>query len=180
MAGTAIRPWLRERAREHRREPTEAERRLWRALRRLNRQGEAHFRRQAPIGGFIVDFADLGRRLVVEVDGGQHAGEADAARDAWLAGEGFLVLRFWNNEVLGNADGVVEIIMQRLAERPDPHPIPPPQGGREPRDGDLGPPSAAGAQGVDLSASPPRCGEGLGVGRRQRRPRRGAAWKEQP
>ncbi len=90
-----------------RREPTEAERRLWRALRRLNRQGDAHFRRQPPIGGYVVDFADLGRRLVVEVDGGQHAGAADAARDAWLVGEGFLVLRFRNNEVLGSTGGVV-------------------------------------------------------------------------
>ena len=81
MPGTAIRPWLRGRARELRRVPTEAEGRLWRVLRRVNRQGQAHFRRQAPIGAFIVDFADLGRRLAIEIDGRRHGGEAGAARD---------------------------------------------------------------------------------------------------
>ncbi len=104
-------------ARHLRTNPTEAEKRLWTVLRR--QQVEAHwFRRQAPIGRYIVDFVCLRRRLVVEIDGGQHAtrGQAEAARTAWLESQGFRVLRFWNNDVLGNTNGVVEAIRQALRE----------------------------------------------------------------
>jgi len=73
------------------------------------------FRRQAVIGGYIVDFACFERRLVIEVDGGQHAdSENDGVRDKWLRAEGNEVLRFWNHDVLGNRDGVLEKIMERL------------------------------------------------------------------
>ncbi len=104
------------RARRLRKNPTEAERRLWARLRRYQLDGGCQFRRQAPIGRYVVDFACFERGLVVEVDGGQHAWReaADADRTAWLEGEGFRVLRFWNNEVLGNTDGVVAAILDAL------------------------------------------------------------------
>jgi very-short-patch-repair endonuclease len=96
-----------ERARSLRKNMTNAERRLWRYLRQ--RQLEGHkFRRQVRIGPYIADFACLQSLIVVEVDGGQHA-EArayDARRDDDMRGQGFRVLRFWNNDVLSNIEGV--------------------------------------------------------------------------
>ena len=102
-------------ARKLRAEMTEAERCLWQALR--HRQVGARFRRQAPVGPYIADFICFNPRMVIEVDGGQHAEEptTDEDRDAWFAKGGFVVLRFWNNEVLGNIDGVVEQITDALA-----------------------------------------------------------------
>lgn len=105
------------RARELRKAMTDAERRLWGRLR--NEQLGARFRRQAPIGPYIADFVCFAQRLVIECDGGQHAEPVQAAHDgertAFLEDAGFRVLRFWNNEVLGNLDGVVERITQVLA-----------------------------------------------------------------
>ena len=96
-------------ARDLRQQMTDAERFLWSRLRR--RFLGAKFRRQVPLGPFIVDFACMRRKLVIEVDGGQHLeSSADAARDRWLAENGFRVLRFWNHEVLQNLDGVLERI----------------------------------------------------------------------
>ena len=103
-----------QRARQLRQASTGAERRMWSALRdrRLSRY---KFRRQHPIGDFIVDFACTEYRLVIEVDGGQHADSAkDASRMAWLEREGWRVIRFWNNEVLGNTNGVIEAILRTL------------------------------------------------------------------
>ena len=75
------------------------------------------FVRQEAIGPFIVDFVCRDRRLVVEVDGGQHADSAaDAARDAFLASEGYRVMRFWNNDVLRNCDGVLTVILEALLQ----------------------------------------------------------------
>jgi very-short-patch-repair endonuclease len=104
------------RARELRSNPTEAEKRLWSKLRLKQIDGH-RFRRQVPVGPFIVDFVCLARRLIIEVDGGQHDSRAieDDARTAWLERQGFHVLRFWNNEVLGNIEGVYEIIAAHLA-----------------------------------------------------------------
>src|SRR6266851_7066042 len=105
-----------ERARELRRDATDAERRLWSALRdrRLRRY---RFRRQHPIGVFIVDFACTRHLLIVEADGGQHAdNEDDRRRTAWLEAEGWRVLRFWNNDVLANTEGVAEIILKELSK----------------------------------------------------------------
>lgn len=94
---------------------TDAERRLWRALR--NRQLGGHkFRRQHPVPPYVVDFACVERRLIVEVDGGQHSGQedADAARTRALQAQGFRVLRIWNNEVMENLEGVLAVILQAL------------------------------------------------------------------
>ena len=107
-------------ARGLRRNPTEAEQRLWSRLRRRQLDG-VRFRRQVPLGRYIVDFACLSARLVIEIDGGQHAwkAEQDALRTSWLETNGFRVLRFWNNEVLGNIDGVLETIRRTLQEQTD-------------------------------------------------------------
>src|SRR5713226_1125458 len=90
-----------DRARRMRREMTDVERKLW-GLLRDRRLADAKFRRQLPIGNFIADFCCLDRRLIVELDGGQHAEQeaADASRSRFLAEEGFRVLRFWNEQVL--------------------------------------------------------------------------------
>ena len=105
-------------ARRLRHNATDAERRLWSRLR--NRQiGGVKFRRQAPIDTFVADFASVEARLVIEVDGSQHAEatEADRLRSDALASAGYLVLRFWNNEVVDNIDGVVSEIERTLAAR---------------------------------------------------------------
>lgn len=106
-----------DRARNLRRNATDAERRLWSRLRR-NQLKDHHFRRQVPIGPYVADFVCAPKKLIVEVDGGQHVDRqaADDARTRYLESEGFRVLRFWNNDVLGNTDGVVETILATLAE----------------------------------------------------------------
>ena len=93
---------------------TDAERKLWFAL-RDRRLGGFKFVRQEAVGPFIVDFICRERKLVIEVDGGQHAESAkDAARDAQLAREGYRVMRFWNNDVLANREGVLVTILDAL------------------------------------------------------------------
>ena len=100
---------------------TDAEKRLWYFLRTKQVSG-LKFRRQAPIGPYIVDFVCFPKKLVIELDGGQHAEiwhkEKDAKRDAWLASQGFTVLRFWDNEVLQNMEGVGEKIIKTLSPSP--------------------------------------------------------------
>lgn len=94
---------------------TRAEAALWSRLR--NRQiGGAKIRRQAPVGPYIVDFLCRERRLIIEIDGGQHAVTLgrDASRTAFLESRGYTVMRFWNNEVLANIDGVLQAISERL------------------------------------------------------------------
>jgi very-short-patch-repair endonuclease len=119
----------RTRARQLRKNPTDAERLLWRKLRFWQVEG-LKFRRQQPLGPYIVDFVCLEKRLVVEVDGGQHAENAnyDTQRDDWLHDQGFVVLRFWNNDVLKNIDSVVEQVIKTLKSTPFLNPSP--QGGR--------------------------------------------------
>ena len=110
-------------ARKLRSDPTEAEARLWSRLR--HKQIDGHrFRRQASIGPYVADFLCPGAGLIIEVDGGQHASESakDSTRTAWLSARGYRVLRFWNNEVLQNTDGVIERIRAAL----DAKRIPPP------------------------------------------------------
>ena len=103
------------RARGLRQRQTDAERLLWSRLRGRALEG-FKVRRQHPVGPFVADFACLEARLVIEVDGGQHAERAtsDAQRTAYLQAEGFRVLRFWNADVLGNLDGVLEVIAATL------------------------------------------------------------------
>jgi very-short-patch-repair endonuclease len=93
---------------------TDAERKLWYRL-RAHRFNGVSFRRQVPIGPYIADFACLQARLIVEVDGGQHGAQRDAARDAWLQRQNFHVLRFWNHDVHSNFDGVLQLIADALA-----------------------------------------------------------------
>jgi very-short-patch-repair endonuclease len=114
-----------------RKEPTEAERKLWWHLRhRLPVEG-THFRRQVHIGPYLADFACHRSKLIVEIDGGQHAERTaqDAARTVRLEAEGYRVLRFWNNDVLSNTDGVLTVIQSALTTTPTPDPSP--QGGGE-------------------------------------------------
>jgi very-short-patch-repair endonuclease len=88
---------------------TDAERKLWRALRA--RGAGVKFRRQAPLGPYVVDFVSFESRIIIEVDGGQHAdSEADRMRDRYFESRGYRVLRFWNNDVLSNLDGVLTVI----------------------------------------------------------------------
>ena len=90
---------------------------MWSAL-RDRRLSKYKFRRQHAIGHYIVDFACTEHRMVIELDGGQHAGNpAETHRTAWLQSQGWKVLRFWNNDVLSNTSGVVEAIMQALGAR---------------------------------------------------------------
>ena len=125
-----VTPIHRNRAKALRSDMTEAERSMWSAL-RAHRLQDLSFRRQSPIGPFIVDFACQKHGLVVEIDGGQHSeSNRDAARDQWLASKGYRVLRFWNSDVLRNRDGVLQTIVDAV-QKATPLPNPPPQGGRE-------------------------------------------------
>jgi very-short-patch-repair endonuclease len=120
----------REFAKTLRQQMTDAERRLWRHL-RDRRLGGWKFRRQYPVGPYIVDFICLEKNLVIEVDGGQHAEneEQDIKRSAYLNKMGFRVFRCWNNEVLQETESVLETIFAILAagkqNSPSPQPSPP-------------------------------------------------------
>jgi len=106
------------RARQLRNAATDAERHLWRFLRR-RQVGGYRFRRQVPIGNYVADFACLEAKLAIEVDGGQHVEQRtyDDARDTDIEAQGLRVLRFWNNQVLRETDAVLEAILRALRER---------------------------------------------------------------
>lgn len=112
---TSLARMLRERS-------ADAERILWRHIRGKQVEGYK-FRRQQPIGHYIVDFVIFEKNIVIELDGGQHAVEQDIdkTRDAWLTAEGFKVLSFWNNEIFENMEGVLEVIRKELLS-PSPGP----------------------------------------------------------
>jgi len=114
-------------ARALRKRPTDAESALWRQV-RLRQIEECKFRRQHPIGPYIVDFVCLERQVIVEVDGGQHALQVqqDSERTAWLESGGYRVVQFWDHEVLTELESVKEAILRNLT----PHLNPPPQEGR--------------------------------------------------
>jgi very-short-patch-repair endonuclease len=136
-------------ARRLRAKPTDAETRLWRHLRRSPMLG-THFRRQVPIGPYVADLACMAARLIIEVDGSQHGTPEGQARDdvrtRWLEQEGYRVLRFWNNELTENIEGVLEMIHaalygsrdtdavvlthERRSKAASRHPTPPATGGR--------------------------------------------------
>jgi very-short-patch-repair endonuclease len=115
-------------ARKLRKLPTDTEQHLWGHLR--NRQIEGFkFRRQQPVGRYVVDFVNLERKVIIELDGGQNnLGPGDKVRDEWLRAEGYEVLRFWDNQIFNNLEGVLEIIRNALLT---PHPDPLPQGERD-------------------------------------------------
>jgi very-short-patch-repair endonuclease len=105
-------------ARELKKNLTEAELTLWKHL-RLRQFGGYKFRRQQPIGKYIVDFVCLEKRLIIEVDGGQHSEQVsyDLERSAWLEEQGFRVLRFWDNQVLKETEAVKEVIIGPLGRK---------------------------------------------------------------
>ena len=117
MAKRIITPQRINLARGLRRQQTPAERVLWNRLRNLQLEG-TKFRRQQPIGNYILDFVNLESKLVVEIDGGQHnhkqIREKDEQRTKWLESEGYRILRFWNNDVLTNIEGVCLLIQEAL------------------------------------------------------------------
>jgi very-short-patch-repair endonuclease len=106
---------LLQRARELRKNSTDVERLLWKHL-RAKRLAPYKFKRQEPIGSHIVDFVCYELRLIIELDGGQHADqhEYDGKRTAWPESQGFVMLRFWNNDVTENLEGVVQRILECL------------------------------------------------------------------
>jgi len=102
----------RAQAKQLRSNMTDAERRLWYRL-RGHRFGGLKFKRQAPIGPYIVDFICFDHKLIIELDGGQHSeNPKDRARDVWLGNEGYQVMRFWNSDVLQRTKSVLEMIAQ--------------------------------------------------------------------
>jgi very-short-patch-repair endonuclease len=134
MARRPISDFKRKTASGLRANTTDAERILWRHLRRLDVKG-SHFRRQVVIGPYIADFACLAERLIVEVDGSQHGDNEGLRRDdvrtRWLQSEGYRVIRFWNNDVMSRTDAVLETIHDIITVTPPRLPAagdPPPQG----------------------------------------------------
>ncbi|MFI5374292.1 MAG: endonuclease domain-containing protein [Candidatus Rokuibacteriota bacterium] len=115
----------RDYARGLRRRQTDAERHLWARLRDRRLLG-AKFARQVPIGPYVVDFCCREMKVIVELDGGQHAVQtrSDAERTALLEALGYRVLRFWNNDALGSTDGVLQRVAEALTARPSPRPSP--------------------------------------------------------
>jgi very-short-patch-repair endonuclease len=114
MVSTSVR---RAAAKRLRANTTPHERKLWRALKEIPVQG-THFRRQAPVGPYVVDFFCPAKRLVVEVDGGHHGDDdtarLDRERQLWLEKEGYRVVRFWNSDIAGDLTAVIERIYVEL------------------------------------------------------------------
>ena len=117
MAGPTIDTFGRKTARRLRANATNAETILWRHLKTIETEG-THFRRQVPLGPYVADFACMAARLVIEIDGSQHGNESNKARDEartrWLESEGYRVIRFWNNDIVQNAEGVLDVIYAAL------------------------------------------------------------------
>jgi very-short-patch-repair endonuclease len=120
-------------AKQLRKNMTDAERKLWEFLRHKQISG-LKFRKQAPIGKFIVDFVCHEAKIIIELDGGQHDEEKninyDNERSLWLSSQGYFVQRYWNNEIFENIEGVVDSILDLCSSRIcTPHPFLPPQSG---------------------------------------------------
>jgi very-short-patch-repair endonuclease len=116
---TPISRFRRATAQRLRARQTSAEVRLWKLLHRIELHG-THFRRQVPIGPYVADFACMANRIVIEVDGSHHGEQAAAERDrkrtAWLQAQGFRVLRFWNNDLIANPEGVLHVINAAIGD----------------------------------------------------------------
>lgn len=126
-----------ERARSLRKTAPGPERAMWRLLYSLRREGH-NFRRQVPLGRYYADFACHSLKLVIEIDGDTHGGDEaiayDAVRDAFLRSEGYAVMRFTNDDVMRNAEGVFRVLSDWIAEAAKPPtPVPSPRGGGRPR-----------------------------------------------
>jgi very-short-patch-repair endonuclease len=123
-----LRPASSEPARQLRKKMTRPEWVLWYYVRARRFEGWK-FRRQVPIGRYVVDFLCEGARLIVELDGGQHdlRRRSDAERTAWLESKGYRVLRYWNNDVMENIQGVLETLLDALKRSRSPHPGPLPR-----------------------------------------------------
>jgi very-short-patch-repair endonuclease len=136
----AARRIVTSRARNLRRTSTDAERRMWSRLRDRRLFG-LRFRRQQPCGPYIADFVCAEKKLIVEIDGGQHAErvEQDWVRTGYLEAMGYRVLRYWNNDVLLRTDAVLEMILREVGMWPPPQPGTPPH--PNPRSNPLTPPS---------------------------------------
>jgi very-short-patch-repair endonuclease len=110
--------------RQLRQRQTDAESALWARLRNFRLEG-VKFRRQHPAGNYVVDFASLDAKLIIEIDGGQHNEatkiEEDNKRTKWLESKGFEVIRFWNSDIFENIDGVLEKIQESIIKRKHPH-----------------------------------------------------------
>ena len=128
MAGRKIDSFRRATARRLRANTTKAETTLWRHLKTTETEG-THFRRQVPLGSYVADFACMAARLVIEIDGSQHGDGPNKARDdartRWLESEGYRVIRFWNNDIVENAEGVLDVIYAALygSRDIDPRPL---------------------------------------------------------
>jgi very-short-patch-repair endonuclease len=148
---------MRQFAKELRINLTEAERLLWRHLRSRRLEGDK-FRRQQVIGPYIVDFVCFQRRLIIELDGGQHAENIsyDHRRTLFLEAAGFKVMRFWNNEVLGNLESVLSCIRTECAVAPSPRPSP-----SKGRGGFGAPPAITDFLSIPQKQVPSPCGRGL-------------------
>ena len=124
--GLPIERFRRASARRLRAKATETEVLLWKRLRTIEIDG-SHFRRQVPIGPYIADFVCMARRLVIELDGSQHNTDAHKVRDEqrtrWLESEGYRVIRFWNNDLTHNMDGVLETVYAALYGSRDAEPF---------------------------------------------------------
>ena len=110
-------------ARQLRADSTDAERAIWNAV-RGRRLGGFKFKQQWTIGPFVVDFRCWERRLVVEIDGGQHGEKRDRRSMEWLEAQGYRVVRFWNNDVITNLEGVLQVLHNALTSHPHPGPLP--------------------------------------------------------
>ncbi len=114
-------------AKDLRKRSTYTEQVLWKYLRAKHFEG-LKFRRQQPIGSYIVDFVCIEKKIIVELDGGQHAlpeeMQNDRKRDQWFEGQGYKVLRFWDNEVLSDIHGVLEVIWTNCSSHPPLDPLP--------------------------------------------------------
>ncbi|MDX1803856.1 MAG: endonuclease domain-containing protein [Alcanivorax sp.] len=129
--GVCVPRFLTKRARDLRSRQTEAEKKLWYYLRAGRFMG-IKFKRQSPIGNYIVDFVSPSHCLIIELDGGQHEEqrECDQIRDAWLRNQGYEVVRFWNHQVLTETQAVLESIRQQIQQLSALSPDPSPASGR--------------------------------------------------